>query len=198
MVSSLQTQLHINIVSLDLSVDKMIKLKLEASDGTVMEVPRDVVKQMGTIYTMLDSLHDDESDEVIPVKTISGRTLQKVVKWILYHECEQDRTKKYQEYSDFFNTDIENIFKLIAAADYLDVNDLLNESCRSLIHSPNKVAGKKDLDKNAIAILEDYKAEHGYEVIVTIQFIEKEHVKYYNLKVSDYKTQLYSLNSNKI
>ena len=176
----------------------MIKLKLEASDGTVMEVPRDVVKQMGTIYTMLDSLHDDESDEVIPVKTISGRTLQKVVKWILYHECEQDRTKKYQEYSDFFNTDIENIFKLIAAADYLDVNDLLNESCRSLIHSPNKVVMNKDLDKNAIAILEDYKAEHGYEVIVTIQFIEKEHVKYYNLKVSDYKTQLYSLNSNKI
>ena len=163
----------------------MMMLKLQTSDGTIMEVSPDAVKQMGTIHTMLENLQNYESDEIIPIKTISRHTLEKIIEWIHNHQCYHIRDH-HQDFDDFFNTDIENIFKLIKPADYLDVINLVNESCRRVVHytNNNELLLNKDLDKNAIAILEDYKLEYGYEVLVTIQFLDKEYVKYYNLKVS--------------
>ena len=111
-------------------------LKLKSSDGKIFKVDEDVIKQMVTIQTMLDSLGGDgdtDEDEIIPIYTINGEILEKVVQWTRYFLNNSSFKSDFKCWSDqFFLTNLENTFPIAEAADYLEINSLL-EGCQDFI-----------------------------------------------------------------
>ena len=57
-------------------------VNLQSSDGNIVVVDQNVIKQMVTIQTMLDNLDDVDTNnyEPIPIYTVNGEILVKVDK----------------------------------------------------------------------------------------------------------------------
>merc|ERR1719445_3011245 len=106
----------------------MASVKLKSSDGVMFTVDAATVKQMVTIQTMIDH-EDEDSDEVIPVPTVKAQVLEKVIQWIEYHKIDHKKKEKIAWYKQYFQCDLQKKFEIIFAADYLEVESLLNESC---------------------------------------------------------------------
>ena len=98
-----------------------MSLKLQSSDKKIVEVDQNVIKQMVTIQTMLENLGDDDTnnDEPIPIYAVNGETLDKVVEWTKYHIETTDESVIETWGYQFFRTNLENVFQLVTAADYL-------------------------------------------------------------------------------
>ena len=84
-----------------------------------------------------------------------------------------------------FKVDLNELFEIIIAANYLEVESLLNESCRYVLIN-NKWEIIQDNvsnfhDPNVTTILEKYEREFGYDVIVTI--VENNKLIYFETKV---------------
>ena len=112
-----------------------MKFKLSSSDGEVFEVDQEIVQQMVTIKTMLEDLGIDESQnqEVIPIYTVNCKTLQKVIQWTDFHRNCDFSQKKFdgndEWYLQFYSMmNLDDIFQLVKAADYLEVHSLLQDS----------------------------------------------------------------------
>ena len=106
-------------------------VKLKSLDGKIFIVDPDVIKQMGTIQTMLDSLgvDDDETntDEIVPIYTVNGEILDKVIEWTKFHTENNDKSGGKVWSNQFFKTNMEKMFQLMEAADYLEINSLLTD-----------------------------------------------------------------------
>jgi len=98
-------------------------LKLKSSDGKIFN-------------TMLDSLggdSDTDEDEIIPIYTINGEILQKIVRWTRHFLYNNSFKSDFKCWSDqFFLTNLENTFQIAEGADYLEINSLLEE-CQDFI-----------------------------------------------------------------
>ena len=109
-----------------------ISVKLQSSDGVIFVTDQDIIKQMVTIHythTMLENLGDGdaEDEEIIPIYTIKGDILDKVIEWTRYHAENTEEDSRNKVWCDqFFTNNLEQTFKLIEAADYLEVNSLIN------------------------------------------------------------------------
>ena len=84
-----------------------------------------------------------------------------------------------------FKVDLNELFEIIIAANYLEVESLLNESCRYVLINNKweiiKDAASNFHDRNIVTLLEKYEKEFGYEVIVTI--VENNKLIYFETKV---------------
>ena len=101
-----------------------MSVKLESSDKKIVLVDQNVIKKMVTIQTMLENLgggDDTDNDEPIPIYAVNGEILNKVINWAKYHI---EKTNKTDRGDLFFITNLEEIFQLQEAADYLEVNSL--------------------------------------------------------------------------
>ena len=92
-------------------------VNLRAKDGKILKVPKDVIKQMVTIQTMLDCPgvedNNDDDDEPIPIFAINGEVLDKLVRWTKYHIEKTDKGADYKVWSDqFFMDNLDEIFVL--------------------------------------------------------------------------------------
>ena len=165
-------------------------LKLQSSDGVIFSVDQATVEKMVTIQTMID--HEDEdsdSDEVIPVPTVKAEVLEKIIQWTGSSEQERETENWSQQY---FNFELEKMFEIIIAADYLEVKSLLNETCRRVIinHTSEAIEDvvKTFGDKKVSAILEDYKRENNYEIIIRLLDSQnKKCLKMFDTKVSIFR-----------
>ena len=88
----------------------------------------------------------------------------------------------------YFNTGFEMMFEILIAADYLEVKSLLNEICRRVLinHTGEAIedAVKTFGDKKVSAVLEDYKRENNYEIIIRILDIQDQKLlKMFDTKV---------------
>ena len=104
-----------------------MSVKLESSDKKIVLVDQNVIKQMVTIQTMLDNLSfcENNNDEPIPIYAVKGEILNKVIEWIKFH-FETTTIPESKDWEDrFFKTNLEKIFKIEEAADYLEVNNLM-------------------------------------------------------------------------
>ena len=102
-------------------------VRLKSSDDKIVLVDQDVIKQMVTIQTMLDSLGLDESsnEEVIPIFTVNSKVLEIVIEWSK-HCSGVICTSIDKTWSDhFFKMNLEYVLQLVEAADYLEVESLL-------------------------------------------------------------------------
>ena len=160
--------------------------RLESSDGKILTVDAATVKQMVTIQTMIDH-EDEDSDEVTPVPTVKAQVLEKIIKWIEYHKIDHEKTGKIDWYFQYFNVNLEQKFEIINAADYLEVENLLNESCSNvLINHKWKIivdSARNFHDPIVINLLEKHEREHGYEVVVTMI---NGNLKYFDIRVTNF------------
>ena len=107
-------------------------IKLRAKDGKILKVPKDVIKQMVAIQTMLDcpgveDNNDDDDDEAIPIFAVNGQVLDKLVKWTKLHMENTNKSADYKVWNNqFFMDTLSEIFVLEEGAKYLDLRSYLN------------------------------------------------------------------------
>ena len=161
-----------------------MSFKLQSSDGVIFSVDAAAVKQMVTIQTMID-LEDEDSDEITPVPTVKGKVLEKVIQWIEYHKIDHKKKEKIAWYRQYFDIELRKIFEIFIAADYLEVESLLNESwCNIPINNKwvdVEEAANNFHDPKILALLVAYERQHGSEVMVTI--FDNKHIKYFDIEV---------------
>ena len=104
-----------------------MSVKLESSDKKIVLVDLDVIKQMVTIQTMLENLEGND-DEPVPIYAVNGVTLDKVIEWTKYHIKTTDKSVIKAWCDQFFMTNLEKIFQIEEAADYLEVKTLCVDS----------------------------------------------------------------------
>ncbi|KAJ1351713.1 Skp1- protein [Parelaphostrongylus tenuis] len=116
-------------------------LKLVTNDGENFDVPRDVIRLSTTINKMLEVLGlDNGTNDPIPVHNVSGPIMKKVLEWCTYHKDDSpstddlnNREKGTNDISswdvEFLKVDQATLFDLITAADYLEIEGLLDVAC---------------------------------------------------------------------
>ena len=120
----------------------MPTIKLQSSDGDIFPVDVEIAKQFITIKTMLNHFEvDKEEEKLVPLPNINMAILKKVIQWATYHndnppEEDKNKEKSTDEISswdaDFLKVDQGTLFKLILAANYLDIKGLLDVTCKTV------------------------------------------------------------------
>ncbi|KAG5683473.1 hypothetical protein PVAND_012751 [Polypedilum vanderplanki] len=125
----------------------MKTIKLQSSDGKIFDCDLAVAKCSGTIRTMLEDLEIDESseDEIIPLPNVDGRILRKVIEYCNYHkddptpiatDNDDNKEKRTDDIiswdAEFLKVDQGTLFEIILAANYLDIANLLDVSCKTV------------------------------------------------------------------
>ncbi|XP_062550740.1 S-phase kinase-associated protein 1-like [Armigeres subalbatus] len=118
----------------------MTTIKLQSADGDIYEAEIRVAKCSNTIKTMIEDLGMDENqDEAVPLPNVNSATLHKVLEWANYHkddslDCNDEADKRTDDICDwdreFLRVDQGVLFELILAANYLDIKDLLDVTCK--------------------------------------------------------------------
>ena len=96
----------------------------------------------------IKNLVDDGcAKNVIPLPNLDGKTLAKVIEWCKTHldmkdeennkKQEKEKLNKYE--AEFLDVDQDFLFHLIMAANYLNIENLLDKSCEKVA---NMIKGK--------------------------------------------------------
>ncbi|CAI8614153.1 unnamed protein product [Vicia faba] len=104
---------------------KMITLK--SHDGETFEVEEAVALESQTIKYMIE---DGCAKGVIPLPNLTGSILAKVIEYCKKHvngEASSDDVKKWD--TEFVKVEQDTLFKLILAANYLNIKSLLDLTC---------------------------------------------------------------------
>ena len=155
----------------------MQTIKLQSSDNDIFECDINVAKCSITIRTMLEDLGIDEnsSDEIVPLPNVNSATLQKVIQFCTYHKDDPDpshtdedrhhekRTDDITSWdADFLNVDQGTLFELILAANYLEIRNLLDVTCKTVA---NMIKGKSsDEIRKTFNINNDFTADEEEQV----------------------------------
>lgn len=126
------------------------QLRLESSDGEIISIDADVIRQSQTIDNMMQDLPEQQSDdEAIPLPNVNGNILHKVIEWCKHHKNdapvgdEDDSEKRTDDIpswdQEFLKVDQGTLFELIMAANYLDIKRLLDLCCKNVA---NMIKGK--------------------------------------------------------
>ena len=106
-------------------------------EGEEIQIAEKIAKQSKLIQSMID----DNPDEPVPLPNVKKDILLKAVSFIEKHiedplpEIEKPlKTNRLADvvpefYGDFVNVEVETLYQLILAANYLDVKDLLELCC---------------------------------------------------------------------
>ncbi|XP_014230239.2 S-phase kinase-associated protein 1-like [Trichogramma pretiosum] len=86
------------------------------------------------VKTMIESLGDEELDEVLPLKNVKSDTLEKVIEFATHHKNDpmpkEDGTDEKTQMTEWDPTslkvELDPLFELTLAANYLDMKDLLD------------------------------------------------------------------------
>ncbi|XP_025263541.1 S-phase kinase-associated protein 1 isoform X2 [Camponotus floridanus] len=130
----------------------MPNIKLQSSDGEIFAVDIEIIKCSVTIKTMLEDLGIDEAEEeVVPLPNVNSAILNKIIQWATYHkddlpppsfedEAEENSNDDISSWdADFLKVEQSTLFELILAANYLNIKDLLNITCKTVA---NMIEGK--------------------------------------------------------
>lgn len=113
-------------------------VKLCSSDGELFEVQYEggILESSVTIKNLIE---DNGTGETIPLPNVSGRILAKVIEYCNYHHsaggrqsCAQDIERRDANFVDENTVDHQTLFDLILAANYLNIEGLLNLTCQKV------------------------------------------------------------------
>ena len=121
----------------------MPSITLEFNECEMFTEDLDIARQFGTVKNMLEDLGmDKEGEDAIPLSNVNGANLSKVIEWKTFHKDDpslpedEDNKKKTDTISswdlDFLKVDQETLFKVIPAANYLNIKKLLDLTCKTL------------------------------------------------------------------
>ncbi|RZC64079.1 hypothetical protein C5167_025828, partial [Papaver somniferum] len=105
----------------------------ESSDGETFDVEESVALQSQTIKHMIE---DDCADNGIPLPNVTGKILAKVIQYCRKHDGVADEKDQKDEVknwdAEFVNVDQATLFDLILAANYLNIEELLDLTCQTV------------------------------------------------------------------
>ena len=116
----------------------MPSVKLVSNDGKEFEVDVELANMSRTIKTMLEDLGLNEG-EVIPLSNIESGILSLVIEWAEHHRNDPPRVevkeKTEHKISDwdrqfFQGLTQKELFELLVIANYLDIDGLMDDSCK--------------------------------------------------------------------
>ncbi|GMI67071.1 SKP1-like 4 [Hibiscus trionum] len=109
------------------------KIVLKSCDGKAFEVEEAVAVQSEMIKNMIE---DDCANEEIPLPDITGEILSKVIDYCKMHvdwENKSDDQLKARDAADFIaRVDLNTLYYLIMAANFLNVKSLLDLTCQKV------------------------------------------------------------------
>ncbi|XP_044313455.1 S-phase kinase-associated protein 1-like [Drosophila rhopaloa] len=133
----------------------MPSIKLQTSDEKIFDIDIEVAKRFGLIQTMLNCC-DEKSDEndIVQLPNVKSTTFEKVLSWAKQHkddlktteddECNEDSTKEISSWdAKFLEVDNGTLFEIILAANYLEIPELLQLTCKAVA---NSIKGKSPDD----------------------------------------------------
>ena len=123
------------------------QVTLQSQDGQEFKVEVRVAKMSETIKNLIE---DAGADSSIPLPNVTGKILAKVVEYCKYHtehptsvsedKKDEKRTDDIIGWDlDFCKVDQPTLFELILAANYLDIKELLDLTCKTVA---NMIKGK--------------------------------------------------------
>ena len=113
----------------------MPKIKLQSSDDKVIMVDVEIAKKSITIKNMLENLNTEDGGEWgIPLPNVNAKILQKIIEyWAQYHDDNPPQFfPNYKNQIDYISFYDGTLFELILAADYLEINGLLEVTCKTV------------------------------------------------------------------
>ncbi|KAG4093840.1 E3 ubiquitin ligase SCF complex, Skp subunit [Neocallimastix lanati (nom. inval.)] len=116
-----------------------IQVNLESKDGRVFTVDKEVAIKSKLLNDLLEDV-DEDNNENIPLLTITGNILEKVIEYCEYHRNDNTDEYGHNYYENNDNWDTEylerftkkDLFDTALAADFLDIKNLLNLTCRRI------------------------------------------------------------------
>lgn len=115
-------------------------IRLQSADLDVVELDAEYARHSGWITSILEESVNLDEQVCIPLTTINGVVLKKVIEWLVHHK--DDLTEDDKEISsdfssftwdrEFFDVEKEMLIDLVLAANFLDIRGLLEESCRAV------------------------------------------------------------------
>lgn len=159
-------------------------LKLESSDGEIITVDTETIRQSNTINNMINDLEDQgfSEDDPIPVNNVNGNILNKVIEWCKQHKNDantpedDDNDKRTDDIpawdQEFLKCDQGTLFELIMAANFLDIKKLLDLCCKSVA---NMIKGKSANEiRKTFNIKNDFNEDEEAQVRKENTWCEKE------------------------
>ncbi|XP_078182437.1 uncharacterized protein LOC144576062 [Carex rostrata] len=131
--ASIISGLNLSTEEKDSTASKTIKLK--SNDGKEFEVSETVAQQSQTICRLIEEASSENS---IPLVNVTALILEKVIKYCTKHVDTVDASKTEKTGKDWdkqFVNDIDKaamLFDLIMAANYLNVDGLLDVTCQKM------------------------------------------------------------------
>lgn len=146
-------------------------IKLKSKEGTEFSLNKRLIKMSDYIKGLYEV---DNTVERIELKNISGKTIEKIITWLEYHEKEPPRqiSKPLKSAimrenvsswdAKFVDTDMELVFEVLLAANFLNINALLELCCAKVA---SMMLGKTPKQiRKAFGIKEDFTAEEEAEI----------------------------------
>lgn len=119
----------------------MAKVKLQTSNGEIVEVELELAKHFRPVQEMLDSQPNFNEAEVLNLEKVDSDTLKKVLEWVEYHKDDpkpermDDDDDDFEEMhindiipqwdEDYLNVDQGTLLKLLETASYLGLKGLI-------------------------------------------------------------------------
>ncbi|KAH7332151.1 hypothetical protein KP509_20G071500 [Ceratopteris richardii] len=135
-----------------MNTSEELKVKLKSADDELFEVEEIVALKSRTIK---DIVEDIGTDCVIPLLNVSSQILSKIIKYCRYHALE-DVTHWDGK---FLEVDQATLFDLILAANYLNIQSLLDLTCQRVA---DMIKGKTPEEiRRAFNIENDFTGRRG-------------------------------------
>ena len=124
-----------------------IYVTLVSSENTKYKIPVNILYISNMISNMLDYDLSNDDDDNIPLLNVNDRCLTKIIEFMKYYHNNKmndiekplkssDLKQIIQEwYADFIDVEQDFLFELINAANYMDIQPLLNLSCAKVASS---------------------------------------------------------------
>ncbi|KAH8269861.1 hypothetical protein KR018_008140, partial [Drosophila ironensis] len=152
---------------------RMPIIRLESSDKEIFDTDQEIAKCSETIRTVLEDLGDESDNSVLPLPKVNSMILKKVLLWATHHkddpqvaeedENNESRTDDISSWdADFLNVDQGTLFELILAANYLNIQGLLDVTCKTVA---NMIRGKTPQEiRDTFAIQNDFSPQEEEKV----------------------------------
>jgi len=109
---------------------------LVSCDNERFEVPKDAAEQSVTILNILNEVEGD-GDSTIPLPNVEAKVLGSVVEYLKFLVGKETKHNGVQETKEefnrkFVNVDKADLFKLVLAANYLNISTMLDVTCQAV------------------------------------------------------------------
>lgn len=143
-------------------------VKLISSDNEVFELPVEIAILCKIVATGIEGREVDDEDVEIVLPFVKGATLANIVKFLNYHHvtplCEIPkplRTKNLSDaiprwYADFIKMELEELFGLTLASNYVDCPPLLELCCAEIAAQIKGMKSCKEI-ANHFGLKREYK-----------------------------------------